>query len=218
MLFTAALSSQTKTTAFVQRGNSVAVAAGMGVHLVSAPEIVEYINASTIFSQRIDDFGSAVDFFGDIEIPVTEEWGIKIEHSFLFKSYSVPGNGGGTIDFFYAVQLPSVLVQRIYSGYGYFVKIGAGGGYHFGSAEQRVSTYGVTTTYTATGIGLKTELVGQTAFDEDVFAYIGGSLGWEFIGDLKEGNGKLLTRPNTAEGVSLRYFHAGVRFGITYYL
>jgi len=213
-----ALLSQSKSPAFVQRENSVAIIGGMGVHLVSAPEIVDYINASTLFSQRVDDFGSAVDFFGGIEIPVTEEWGIKLEHSYLFKSYSVPGNGGGTIDFFYAVQSPSVLVQRIYSGFGYFVKIGAGGGYHFGSAEQRVSTYGVTTNYTANGVGLKAELVGQTAFDEQVFAYIGGSLGWEFIGNLKEADGKPLTRPNTAGGVSLRYFHAGLRFGITYYL
>ncbi len=201
----------------IERNNSFAVFGGMGVHLVSAPDVVEFINTTSAFSQRVDDFGTAVDFFGGIEFPIDGEWGMKAEHSYLFKSYSVLGNLGGTYDFFYSVHSPSLMVQKIISGRGYFVKLGAGGGYHVGYASQKVSTFGTTTEYTADGIGVKAEIVGQTAFDDDLYGYIGGSLGWEFIGELKDNNGIELTAPNSSKPVTLQYFHAGIRFGINYY-
>ena len=207
-----------KHVAVKERENTFAVFGGMGVHIVSAPEIVNYINSTTTFSQRVDDFGTAVDFFGGAEFPVDKEWGIKIEHSYLFKSYSFPGNLGGTYDFYYSVQAPSVLVQKVVIGPGYFFKIGAGGGYHFGYVSQKVSTFGITTEYSCSGLGLNAETVGQTAFDDNFFGYIGASLGWEFLDDLKDKNGAYLSAPGSSVKVSLRYFHAGIRFGIVQYL
>ena len=201
-----------------ERNNSFAIFGGMGIHVVAAPEMVEYINTVTLFSQRVDDFGTAVDFFGGIEFPVGQEWGLKIEHSFLFKSYSVPGKLSGNYDVYYSVQSPSVILQKVIAGKGFFFKIGAGGGYHFGYASQKVSTFSTLTEYSSNGIGLKAEVVGQTAFDENFFGYIGGSLGWEFLGELKDRQSVNLTAPNSTTPVSLRYFHAGVRFGVIQYL
>lgn len=211
------LFAQTKSVA-VERKNTVAVFAGMGVHMVSAPGVVEYINAVSTLAQRVDDFGAAVDFFGGVEFPIDDEWGIKIAHSYLFKSYTFAEKvNGTTYEIFYATQSPSIIIQKIIVGKGYFVKFGAGGGYHFGTLTQKISTFGTTTEYTSNGIGVKTEVVGQTAFDENVYGYIGGSLGWEFIGDLKENDNKKLPMPNSAKTVSLNYFHAGIRFGMNYY-
>lgn len=204
-------------TAPVERKNSFAVFGGMGVHLISAPDVVDYINTIATFSQRVDDFGTVVDFFGGIEFPIDDAWGMKVEHSYLFKSYSVLGNLGGTYDFFYAVHSPSLIIQRIISGRGYFMKLGAGGGYHVVYASQKVSTFGTTKEYSAEGLGVKAEMVGQTAFDDNLYAYIGGSLGWEFIGELKDKNCVQLTAPNSTKSVTLQYFHAGIRFGINYY-
>lgn len=213
----AMLFAQTKSVA-VERKNTVAVFAGMGVHMVSAPGVVEYINAVSTLAQRVDDFGAAVDFFGGVEFPIDDEWGIKIAHSYLFKSYTFAETvNGTTYEIFYATQSPSIIIQKIIVGKGYFVKFGAGGGYHFGTLTQKISTFGTTTEYTSNGIGVKTEVVGQTAFDENVYGYIGGSLGWEFIGDLKENDNKKLPMPNSAKTVSLNYFHAGIRFGMNYY-
>ncbi len=213
----AMLFAQTKSVA-VERKNTVAVFAGMGVHMVSAPGVVEYINAVSTLAQRVDDFGAAVDFFGGVEFPIDDEWGIKIAHSYLFKSYTFAEKvNGTTYEIFYATQSPSIIIQKIIVGKGYFVKFGAGGGYHFGTLTQKISTFGTTTEYTSNGIGVKTEVVGQTAFDENVYGYIGGSLGWEFIGDLKENDNKKLPMPNSAKTVSLNYFHAGIRFGMNYY-
>lgn len=200
-----------------ERPNSFAVFGGMGIHVVSAPEFVQYINTISVPSQRVDDFGTAVDFFGGIEFPVDDDWAIKIEHSYLFKSYSIPGNLGGTYDLYYSVQAPSVLVQKVVSGRGYFVKFGAGGGYHLGYASQTVSTFNVTTEYTAHGAGVLAEIVGQTAFDDNFFAYIGSTIGWEFMSSLKDHAGNYLSLPTSTLHVSLRYFHAGIRFGVVQY-
>jgi len=215
---TVGLSQNNSLTSPKERENSFAFFGGMGVHVVSAPDFVEYINTVTTFSQRVDDFGTAVDFFGGAEFPMDKEWGLKLEHAYLFKSYSVPGKLGGIYDLYYSTQSPSVIIQKVISGKGYFFKIGAGGGYHFGYASQKVSTFGIVTEYTSTGFGLKAEAVGQTAFDDNFFGYIGGSFGWELFGELKDNKGVNLFAPNSTSPVTLRYFHAGVRFGVIQYL
>ena len=74
------------------------------------------------------------------------------------------------------------------------------------------------TEYSSHGLGFKTEAVGQTAFDENLFGYIGASLGWEFLSDLKDKKGNYLTAPFSTKKVSLRYFHSGLRFGIIQYI
>lgn len=199
---------------FVERENSFAVVAGMGVNLMNAPEIVDYVNATAAYGQTIDDFATAVDFFGGVEFPVNEEWGIKIVHSYFFKSYNFIATTGATHDFFYSVQAPSVLVQKIIAGGGYFVKMGAGGGYHFGAATETISTFGISREYSASGIGLQAEIVGQTAFDETLYGYIGGQLGWEWLGKFS-GTDATISLVKTKQ---LRYFFAGLRFGVTYYL
>ncbi len=199
---------------FVERENSFAVVAGMGVNLVNAPEIVEYINSTAVYGHTVDDFATAVDFFGGVEFPVSQEWGIKIEHSYLFKSYTFIATSGATHDFFYSVQAPSVLVQKIVTGEGYFVKMGAGGGYHLGAATETISTFGISREYTASGIGLQAEIVGQTAFDETLYGYIGGQLGWEWLGKFSGTEATV----STVKSKQLRYFFAGLRFGVTYYL
>lgn len=204
---------------FIDRENSFAIFGGMSVNMVAASGIVEYINAVSTYAHRVDDFASAADFFWGVEFPVSSEWGLKLEHSYLFKSYSFLGNGGGTYDFFYSVHAPTLLVQKVITGKGYFVKFGAGGGYHFGDAEQKISNFGATSYYTSEGIGVKGEITGQTAFDENFFGYISGHLGWEFLGELEETSTKQkLSHPgNASETVNLDYFFIGIRFGVIYY-
>ena len=202
----------------VERENTVSFFGGMGIHVVRAADIVEYINAVTSFSQRVDDYGTAVGFFGGFDIPISEDWGIAVEHQYLFKSYSVPGNLGGTYDIYYSVQAPSVLLQTVMKGKGYFLKFSGGGGYHFGSVSQKVSTFGITTEYSAEGIGVLGDVVAQTAFGEDLYGYIGGTAALDLLGELKDRNGVPLAMPRTGKNVSLHLFHAGIRFGIVHYL
>lgn len=212
LLFFSPLLSQTDKL-FVVRENGIAIVGGMGINLVNAPEIVDYINVTALSSQRVDDFATAVDFFGGIELPIGEAWGLKIEHTYLFKSYSFLTATGATNELFYSVQAPSIILQKVYSGEGYFVKMGGGGGYHFGSASEKISTFGVTSDYTTSGIGMKIDIVGQTAFDRNFYGYIGGHMGWELLGKFSTTN----SAPSALEAKRMKYFYAGLRFGITYY-
>ncbi len=201
-----------------ERENTMSFFGGMGIHMVSAPDVVGYINNITLFTQRVDDFGTAVGFYGGVDLPVSAEWGIGVKHQYLFKTYSVPGNLAGIYDIYYSVQAPSVMIERVLKGQGYFVKFSGGGGYHFGYLSQKVSTFGVTTEYTAQGIGFEFDAVGQTAFGDDAYGYIGGSLGWSFLGTLKDDAEKELMDPRSGSPVALNIFHAGIRFGIVFYL
>ncbi|MHB1048539.1 MAG: hypothetical protein ACYC09_00525 [Bacteroidota bacterium] len=202
---------------FILRQNDVAVFGGMGIAVISASDLVEYVNATSIPSHRVDDFGTAISFFGGIEFPVADGWGVKVEHSYLFKSYNFIGTNGAMYDLLAEVHAPSALLQRVFTGKGYFIKVGAGGGYHFGSIVQKTSTFGIETKYTAEGVGMKAEIVGQTAFDENFYGYIGGEFGWEFLGKVKDGAGGQLTNTLRKQDASLNYFFAGLRFGAMYY-
>ncbi|MFA6542669.1 MAG: hypothetical protein WCT99_13800 [Bacteroidota bacterium] len=202
----------------VQREQSLGISAGMGVNVVRAAGVVDYINSTALFSQRVDDWGTAVNFFGGIEIPIGSEWNIKFEHSYLFKSYSFIGTNGGTYDLFYSSHSPSILLQRVVSGKGYFVKFGAGGGPHFGSVKQDVSLYGTSSTYRSSGFGLLCELSGQTAFDDHLYGYIGGVIAGEFLGTIGTGKSTVSSDPSEVPGtVRLNSFSAGLQFGISYY-
>lgn len=208
---------QNKQVVVMNNKNTFSIFAGMGINRVAPTDVVKYINSISLYSDQVSTFATAVDFFGGIEFPISDGWGLKIEHSYLFSSYNVAGKNNDTYNFFYAVNAPSVIVQKIITGHGYFLKFGGGGGYHFGSAEQKSSLYGADTKYSSRGIGIKADAVGQTAFDENLFAYIGATAGWEFVGDLKDANGNTLYLLGTTNPVSLNYFYVGIRFGLSFY-
>jgi hypothetical protein len=204
-------------TQFVERENGVAAFSGMGVAMVSASDLVEYINATAVPSQRVNDFSTAIEFFGGIELPISASWGVKIEHQYMFSSVSFTGTNGALYDVFYALNTPVVMIQSVMAGRGYFVKIGAGVGYHFAKASQKISTFGVETDYAAHGFGVRGEIVGQTAFDESFFGYIGGQLAWGWTDTLQDNAGTALANTIRSKEASLDHVSAGLRFGVMYY-
>ena len=215
LFFSAGFAQQKQTIQFVERENGTAVFGGMGIHLVAAPSLTDYINRIAISTQRADDFVTAVEFFGGIELPINEEWGIKAEHSYLFKSYDVAAGAAGNYQLNYDVHAPSILLQRVYSGKGYFFKISGGGGYHFAHGNEKLSIAGLDNNFSAKGIGMRFEINGQTAFDEYLFGYISGVTGWEFLGALADEQKNKPAFFN--EQKRLNYFFAGLRFGLIYY-
>ncbi len=199
----------------INRPNAFAISAGMGVDEVAATHIVNYVNTTAVAGQTADQFATAVDFFGAAEIPLGEEYGLKAEYTYLFKSYTFVSVYGGTNEVFYALQMPSLIGQYVITGEGYFVKFGGGFGYHFGSMEEKRSLYATTSTSKATGPGFVLEAAGQTAFDEHLFGYIGGDLRWEFLGTLKDAQGAAVS--SLGQTATLNLFSAGLKFGLIYY-
>lgn len=200
-----------------ERENSVALFGGMGIHALSSPDVVDYINTVALYSQRVNDYSSGIEFYGGIELPIAASWGLKAEHRMLFSSVSVPLRTGGTADFYYAMQSPSVMVQSVLAGKGYFLKLGAGGGYRIGFLSLKESAFGTETAYHSSGWGLTGEAAAQTAFSNDFFGYIGATLNADFTGAFVDGNDRPLRNPSTQDEISFRQFSAGIRFGVIQY-
>ena len=195
------------------RENTFSIYGGMGISIADVPGLVNYLNTlgdPTVLS----DFATDVEFFGGVEFPLSFEWGGALEYSYLFKSYSVSVGDAGTYTVFYSMHMPTAMVHYVVTGEGYFLKFGGGIGYHTGSLEQK-DPYGSDITYSAHGIGLKAQAVGQTAFDEHLYGYIGGEMRWELLGKLKSDNGTVLQ--NQGRVASLSMFVVGLNFGMIYY-
>jgi hypothetical protein len=195
------------------RENTFSIYGGMGISIADAPGLVKYLN--TLENPTVlNNFATDVEFFGGAEFPLSFEWGGAVEYAYLFKSYSLSVGDAGTYTVFYSLHMPTAMVHYVITGEGYFLKFGGGIGYHTGSLEQK-DPYGNDITYSAHGIGLKGQVVGQTAFDEHLYAYIGGDMRWELLGKLKSDNGTVLQ--NQGRVASLSMFVVGLNFGVVYY-
>lgn len=199
----------------MERANSFSVYGGMGIALAAAPAMVDYLNTLADPTQQVQTFATAVEFFGGATLPVNESWEGGIEYAYLFKSYTLPTAGFGTYTIFYDLNMPTLTAHYVISGNGYFLKFGGGIGYHGGSVEQKSSFYGTDSTYATHGVGIKVDAVGQTAFDEHLYAYIGATMRWELMGSLKDSQGDILQ--NQGQSASLSMFVVELAFGLTYY-
>ncbi len=198
---------------------SIAFSAGMGLTYVNGSDVVDYI--SFVTSTKQNDFTSAVEFYGGPEVLLNSDFGLKLEYAYLFTSYSVnTASVPGTYQFSYAAHLPTAIVYRMFSGEGYYFKLGGGIGYHFGIFKRTDPSSNATQRYAASGGGAKLEIVGNTAFDKKLFAIIGVDLRFDFIGDLKDDSGKKITNlrsSGTSSNVTLNFVSFGVKFGLAYY-
>lgn len=191
----------------------IGISAGMGVNIHNANDIVDRINGSGITTQRVDEFKSGVEFFGAVAIPFAADWLIKAEYVYMLASYSLnSGIGAAVSEFTYALHMPSVGIQYIlFEASTYNVKAGAGVGYHFGTYEEKFFA----SRYSSQGFGSLLELEGNTALGEDLFAHLGIQTRWDFVGDLKDANGKS-PFPNSVQ-TSMHFFSLGARLGMSYY-
>ncbi len=188
------------------------ISAGLGATVVKAADVVDYINMTYQPADRIADFGTAVEFFGSAESQVSDSWMLKAEYSYLLKSYNVAAMESPEVT--YTIQMPTLLAEYFISGKGYLFQFGGGVGYR--SARLTIQYFGEQN-YHAHGAGFKLEAVGNTAFDEHLFGYIGGDLRADITGDFTDTSGKVLTNPLTGQGVSMNYLGIGLKFGLTYY-
>ncbi len=187
------------------------VSGGMGVSYINAQDVVDLVSSRA--NQRMPAFKAAVEFFGNLVVPVSEEWSIKCEYAYILGSYNFNSSFGSAEASFNA-HMPSVIAQYSLVDEGvYNVKIGLGGGYHFGSYSETI--FGSENTYKGKGIGTTADLEANTAFSENLYAYLGADLRWEFIGDLTDSAGKSPIVSNLP--ITLHFFGLGARLGFSYY-
>lgn len=197
------------------------VAAGMGVSYLSMTDVVDLANiagASLGGHQRLPEFKAAAEFFGAVTYPCSADWVIKFEYAYVLTTYNVStAYGSGQAEYTAMAHLPSLIVQYVLlKAPVYNVKVGAGGGYHFGALD--VTYFTQNDRYRGNGPGVVFEAEGNTAFGESLYAYLGLNIRWEYIGTLTNVAGMgPYSAGSAGTGTTMQFFGLGARLGFTYY-
>ncbi|GJQ20472.1 MAG: hypothetical protein HBSIN02_08270 [Bacteroidia bacterium] len=186
------------------------ISASMGIDVLSAPAIADYLTVIAGSAERVDEFTSAVEFAVAPEIRVAREWSAGLEYAYLIKSYSLQSSGGSS-NVFLGVHLPTLLVQYVIRGERTRIRVGGGVGPVFGTMEEQL--YGSTSgrTFRARGTGLKLEAAGASKFDDHFFALISVDMRWIAGGTFNDGTAEARFAGTTAD---LDLFTLGLKFGV----
>ncbi len=205
------LSAQDQTTAADSR--VVQISAGMGIDGVRAKSMTDWMTEEAKPADQLGLFATAIEFFVTPEVQVGENWSIGVDYSYLFSSRTIDGSTGRWT-FAYQAHLPIAQVHYLLRGTGYWLKAGGGIGYWWANLQEQYVTLGSERDGTASGPGLKLDVVANTAFDDHLF----GSIGVEFragvLGTFKDRNGSAIQ--SLGSDVNLNFISAGVKFGLMY--
>jgi hypothetical protein len=206
--------SQVRAQTHADLAPRVSLSGGMGVEYATYPDVTGLVNVTALPSERVPQFKSAVEFFGAFALPLSELWLLKFEYAYTLGSWS-PLGAFGPASFSVTTHMPSVILQYMLTDRGvYNVRVGVGGGYHFGSLGEKYLS--LDDTFNGKGAGMVLELEANTAFGDHLFAFLGGNIRWEFIGPLLDVSGVSPGVGSGGSGVTLHSFGVGARLGACY--
>ncbi|HEX9006756.1 MAG TPA: hypothetical protein VF889_05650 [Bacteroidota bacterium] len=193
----------------------IAVAGGLGVSYIRAGDLVTLVNGTSGALERVADFRSAAEFFAAGTIPLTSAWMLKIEYAYLLASYSVGTSfGTGVAQYTLGAHLPTLILHRVLvSNPMYDLKAGAGVGFHVGTVSR--SSFLLDDNFSARGLGVVLDLEGDTAVSEHLFAFLDACLRWEWMGNLRDSQGRGPAGPQGG-AVTLNVFGPGAKIGVAY--
>ncbi|MFZ4589587.1 MAG: hypothetical protein ACOYN6_01190 [Ignavibacteria bacterium] len=165
-------------------------------------------------SQKLKDFRTAFEFFGNVERQVSKNIAVKLDYSYLIKSNKVAMYQNNTFD--YNNHQIVLTLNYVMPGDYHFLKFGAGAGPVFSSLES-VSYITNSGTFTSTGVLAKAETSFSIQMGKSLAGYINGYIGNVFAGNLKGKDGKELKNA-AGENVNLSSFMIGLRLGIEFYI
>lgn len=196
--------------------SAFALSGGMGITAISATDIIDYINTVTTPLNRLDDFSSAAEFFGNAQIQLNDSWGGKLEYAYLINSYNVI-SGVGAYEYSYVLHMPTLIVQYLDLHEGYAFKLGGGAGYHLAFLSERLQGAS-SREYKSTGLGVKVDAEANTLLGERLFAYVGGDIRINVMSTFKDPQGKPMQTPGSSpKNVKMNFFALGLKFGMIYY-
>ncbi len=194
----------------------IGLGGGMVVCTIDAKNLTDYMNSYSASSQTITSWNIAGEFWVAPEFHLSADISLKIEYAYLLNSHKIDDPySTGQLDFSYGVHMPSVIVQYMYIGRGYFLKFGGGVGYYFAVLDQKFPSYLGSSRSSASGIGLKLDASGQTPLSENVFLILGTGMRFSFIG--KFHGGIFDVPPGSSRSVSMNFISLGVTLGFIYY-
>jgi hypothetical protein len=187
------------------------IAAGMGIKAITCMDVTDYLNSFPVVDKE-NNFSTAAEFFISPELEISEGLGIKLEYSYLIKSFDKLISSG-KLALSYEIHSPTIMAQYLIKGEGYFLKFGGGLGYYFGILNQKY-TY-INDNYYSNGIGFKINADGHTTLGGNLFAIISVNIHGGFLGELKSKNDMPI---DSRKKVTLGFLGAGLNFGLAYYL
>jgi hypothetical protein len=192
------------------------VSAGMGFNIINTPSFTQYINTNFATpGNRLSDFNGAIEFFGELSYPLTDEYAISLDYSNVIYSFNT-ASYVGNYDISYIHLKPSLLAYYVLSGPGYQFKFGGGVGVRFVSLDEKLPNITVTNNYKSTGYGIVLRSSGNTILSSDMYANISVDFRYDLPGNLK-GNKYLYDFINKSE-VNLNGISFAVKLGITYFI
>jgi hypothetical protein len=165
-------------------------------------------------NQKLKDFGTGFEFFGNVERQVLKNLAVKLDYSYLIKSNKVSSYPNNSYD--YKNHQIVLILNYVIPGQYHFLKFGAGAGPVFSSLES-VSYIINNGTYTSTGVLAKAEGTFSIQMGKNLAGYINGYIGNVFAGNLKGSDGKELKNA-AGDTVNLSSFMLGLRLGIEFYI
>lgn len=165
-------------------------------------------------NQKLKDFRTAFEFFGNAERQVLKNLAVKLDYSYLLKSTNLETYPNNSYDY-NNHQIVLTLNYIIPDDY-YFIKFGAGAGPVFSTLDSKsyINNIGE---YTSTGVMVKAESTFSLQMGKNIAGYLNGYIGNVFAGTLKDSNGKELKNV-VGETVNLSSFMLGLRLGIEFYI
>ena len=197
------------------------VALGMGAGIHSAPSLVDFISSygTTSSGERLDEFSSMVEFYIAPAVRVEPQWSVGVEYALLLKSHTVGNSSSSSgAEFSYLVHMPTAIVHYIIDEPAYNLRFGGGAGYHLATLTQTLRVFGAEEQFSASGVGVKLEAVGNTKFDDTFYGNIGVDMRWDFLGSLKNAAGVPAYNRATNAEATMRFFSLSLKFGVLFQL
>jgi len=196
----------------------IEVNGGMGIEFTSAQSLNDYLTANgfVTFEERNTEFRTNVVFFIEGCKYINENFQLGIGYDLSIYSYNFAFPDLGTYKAEYEMHKPSLMAYYVIPGKGYNFKLGGGIGVRYITLTETIPTLGGTE-YSSTGMGFLFKAVGNTTLGQNLYAQIGGALGFDFPG-VPDNNGDSFSYNNEEQKkVNINSFSAGIRLGLTYY-
>jgi hypothetical protein len=188
--------------------------AGLGIEYFQIPSLSQYMNYTLPGGITPGVYTTAGQFILGAKYFLSNFWAAGLEYGYITKS-----NSGTYAQINFAYSLPSITLERVMPGDGYYVTFGGCVGYHFASVQKTDLLYSGQTTYTAKGIGIKISAGIDTKLSENFYARLNADARAEFLGNFKSSDGTEMTYTSSSglQQVNGYLSGVGVSFQLVYY-
>jgi hypothetical protein len=195
----------------------ISVRGGMGINFVSTPSLRDYLNYINDFvsvSNQVAAFNTAVNFSGEVDFRVAEDYEIGLELAYLYNSFNFSPTGG-RYELSYGILMPTIVNYYVIDGQGYNFKFGGGLGLRFATINELKEYTQNSNKYSSVGFGVLLRALGNTSLGGNVYANITGDIRYDINGTPKN-NGNPIQNTSLVKNVNLNLLSVGLNLGITY--